>query len=75
MKKILLIICILAVIVFTGCGSNETFVIKEINLEMVKCPEGSFIMGSPENELGREDRLDEKLHSVIISKPFYTCGV
>ena len=71
MKKILLIICILAVIVFTGCGSNETFVIKEINLEMVKCPEGSFIMGSPENELGREDRLDEKLHSVIISKPFY----
>ena len=60
---------LLAVIVFTGCGSNETFTIKEINLEMVKCPEGSFMMGSPEEELGRGK--DEKLHLVTITKPFY----
>ncbi len=34
-------------------------------------PAGTFIMGSPYNESGRED--DEKQHSVAISKPFY-CG-
>ena len=60
---------LLTVIVFTGCGSNETFIIKEINLEMVKCPEGSFMMGSPNEELGRSD--SESLHLVTISKPFY----
>lgn len=68
MKKILLIICILAVIVFTGCGSSNTFVIKEINLELVKCPAGSFMMGSPEEE-GRF--IDEKTHLVTLTKHFY----
>ena len=50
MKYVQLIICLLALVVSTGCSSNETFVIKEINLEMVKCPSGSFMMGSPLEE-------------------------
>ena len=70
MKKFLILFfVILSVIAITGCGSNETFVIKEINLEMVKCPEGSFMMGSSEEELGRLE--DEKLHLVTFTKPFY----
>ena len=58
------------VIVFAGCASaNETFIIKEINLEMVKCPAGSFMMGSPEDEY--DHSKGETLHSVNITKPFY----
>ncbi len=47
----------------------DKWVLKEINLEMVKCPAGSFMMGSPKEELGRDDV--ERLHSVTITKPFY----
>ena len=61
-------VCV-ALISLTGCCSGNTFVIKEINLELVKCPAGSFMMGSPKEELGRSD--DEKLHLVTITKPFY----
>ncbi|MBQ3643725.1 MAG: SUMF1/EgtB/PvdO family nonheme iron enzyme [Candidatus Riflebacteria bacterium] len=38
-------------------------------IELRHCPAGTFIMGSPENELGRED--DEIQHQVTISKDFY----
>ena len=38
-------------------------------LRMIECPAGSFIMGSPENELGRGDT--EKQHKVTFPKPFY----
>ena len=72
MKKILFLFVLLSVTFIFGCGSNElndTFVIKEINLEMIKCPAGSFMMGSPDNELGR--RKGETLHKVTFSKPFY----
>ncbi len=37
--------------------------------DMVLCPAGSFMMGSPENELGRFD--NETQHKVTILKPFY----
>ena len=40
-----------------------------IFIEMVFIPAGEFVMGSPENELGRH--LDEAQHKVIITKPFY----
>lgn len=76
-------ICI-SIITITGCGSNETFVIKEINLEMVKCPAGSFMMGSPEQEHAKVKEFvggfhkdlfkfeyNEKLHLVTFTKPFY----
>ena len=71
MKKIIFLVVLLLFVVSTGYCSNESFVIKELDLELIKCPAGRFMMGSPEDEFGREDRLDEKLHSVIISKPFY----
>ena len=71
MKKILNFVVLLLFVVSTGYCSNESFVIKELDLELKKCPAGRFMMGSPEDELGRAEKLDEKLHSVIISKPFY----
>ncbi len=43
--------------------------VESIDFEMIKCPAGSFIMGSPENELGRDGR--EIQHKVTISQPFY----
>lgn len=48
---------------------QETLTIKEIGLELVKCPAGSFMMGSPEEELGRYN--NETQHKVTITKPFY----
>ncbi len=69
MKKIIYLVVLLLFVVATGYCSNETFVIKELNLELVKCPAGSFMMGSPNEELGRFD--SESLHLVTISKPFY----
>ena len=48
---------------------EKVFTIEEINLEMIKCPAGNFIMGSPESESGREEC--EKQHKVTISKAFY----
>lgn len=44
----------------------------ETGLEMVMCPKGSFIMGSPENEVGRinEHKYGEEKHLVEIKEPF-----
>ena len=87
MKKILLVLVVSLIIFIQGCNSNnETFVIKDINLELIKCPAGSFIMGSPNEEyLEVKTKLNdrnfhnycygfdytEKQHSVTITKPFY----
>ncbi len=60
---------LLTLIVSKSYGLDETFVIEEINLEMVKCPEGRFMMVSPNNELGRN--ASESQHLVTITKPFY----
>ena len=75
MKKELLSFIIILLATFTCYGSdisNETFEIKELNLVMVKCPAGSFMMGSPEEEKTKWfSHKDEYLHSVTITKPFY----
>ena len=42
---------------------------KTYKLVLRKIPAGTFLMGSPEGELGRRD--DEDLHEVSITKPFY----
>ena len=39
------------------------------SMEFVRIPAGSFEMGSPEGEAGRDD--DERAHEVRISRPFY----
>jgi formylglycine-generating enzyme required for sulfatase activity len=46
-------------------NTKQVFTIKEINLEMIDCPAGSFMMGSPENEIGKY--TDEIYHKVNIS--------
>ena len=43
--------------------------IKITGIEMVVCPSGSFMMGSSDKELGRDN--DERPHKVTISKTFY----
>ncbi len=45
------------------------WIVPDINLKMRLIPAGSFTMGSPEGEVGREP--DEVQHKVKISKPFY----
>ena len=60
-------------------GNNPTSEVKLVAMrsaeaekiikEMVKCPAGSFEMGSPSGELGRYG--GEKQHHVTISKSFY----
>lgn len=49
-------------------GGMQTFK-NSIGMEFVKIPSGSFMMGSPENEKGRNS--DETQHQVTISKSFY----
>lgn len=44
-------------------GSNK------VHLKMKLIPAGSFMMGSPANEAGRDD--DEDRHKVTITEPFY----
>ncbi len=46
-----------------------TFNIYGINFELVKCPAGKFLMGSPTDEIGRFK--NEPQHEVIIKKEFY----
>ena len=48
---------------------EKSWTLEPLNLEMILCPAGEFIMGSPENELGRNP--DEIQHKVILSKDFY----
>lgn len=45
------------------------FDINGIELVMVKCPAGTFMMGSPEDEIGRH--LDETQHLVKLTRDFY----
>ena len=53
--------------------ANEqlTINIQNQNLELVKCPAGEFNMGSPENELGRNNNSEFKQFKNKIDKDFY----
>ena len=49
---------------------------KGVTMDLMLIPPGTFLMGSPKNEAGREGGepgrgLEEKQHAVTISKPFY----
>jgi formylglycine-generating enzyme required for sulfatase activity len=52
----------------TGTPTQRTFT-NSIGMSFVLIPEGSFTMGSPTGESGRDS--DERQHPVTISKPFY----
>ncbi len=63
-KKIFIII--LFVLIFT---SGKTSAYKNsIGMTLKVIPPGTFLMGSPKDEIGHEK--DEKLHTVHITKPF-----
>ncbi|MDP8242952.1 MAG: SUMF1/EgtB/PvdO family nonheme iron enzyme [Candidatus Hinthialibacter antarcticus] len=58
--------------------NNEPIIIDIPNLpanakplEMVKIPAGTFMMGSPEDELDRNASRESPLHNVTISQDFY----
>jgi serine/threonine-protein kinase len=42
---------------------------KDINIEMLLIPDGTFMMGSPKKEKDRRD--DETQHEVTLTKPYY----
>ena len=51
-------------------GDVQTFTLpQDVKLEMVYCPAGTFMMGSPEDELGRYD--DETQHEVTLTESFW----
>lgn len=50
-------------------GSKLTLTIDGVEFVFCYIPAGTFMMGSPEDEVGRGE--GEKLHRVTISRPFY----
>ena len=52
----------------TDSSGSDSFT-NSIGMEFVKIPSGTFMMGSPESEKGRN--IDETQHQVTISKSFY----
>ena len=48
---------------------ESTTLVNSLGMELVEIPAGTFMMGSPETEEGRDDH--ETLHEVEITKPFY----
>jgi formylglycine-generating enzyme required for sulfatase activity len=56
-------------LIFAGtCSAQDTFTNK-LGMRFVRIPAGSFIMGSPDSERGRQ--WNESQHRVIISNSFY----
>jgi len=51
-------------------GDKLTLTVNDVEFVFCHIPAGEFMMGSPENEVGRDEET-EKLHKVLISKPFY----
>jgi len=67
-----------SIVIAAGClgllavGSTwatEKIVIKDLGMEFVKIPSGSFVMGSPPDEPFRD--TSEPQHRVVISEPFF----
>jgi len=52
-----------------GPGADSEIVMKEMGYRMVYIPPGTFVMGSPEGEPGRE--VDEMGHQVTLTRGFY----
>jgi formylglycine-generating enzyme required for sulfatase activity len=67
--------CIITVSFWLGVGANISSaqppkeLTNSIGMKLVLIPKGTFMMGSPENEEGRNQ--DETQHEVTISKDYY----
>ena len=48
---------------------GQPWTVPTVDLDMLWCKPGTFLMGSPENEVGRKD--DETQHEVTLTKGFY----
>ena len=53
-------------------GQQPKTITNSIGMKLVLIPAGSFTMGSPEGEVGRQE--NETSHKVTISKSFYLCS-
>ena len=67
----LVLLLLLCMITYTQSRGlfKENIDIDSLGLEFVLIPSGTFLMGSPSDEEGRNP--DESQHKVTISKPFY----
>ncbi len=63
-----LIICLIPISLTDAETGNRMFK-NELGMKFIYIPQGSFLMGSPSSEMGRDD--DEKQHQVTISTGFY----
>src|SRR5262249_43024356 len=52
---------------------SEITITNSLGMKLTLIPPGEFLMGSPETELGYQDKRkdDEKQHRVRLTKPFY----
>ncbi len=66
---VLLAFAVLCTAALAGTGMAQDVFTNKIGMRFVKIDAGSFIMGSPESEQGRQ--WNESQHRVIISKSFY----
>ncbi len=60
---------LMACLLFMSQASGGQSYVNSFGMEFVKVPAGSFMMGSPAVEKGRDS--DEKLHKVTIKSPFF----
>ena len=52
-----------------GPTEGKPFTVPDLSMEMLWCPPGTFTMGSPESEVGRDD--DKTLHAVTLTHGFW----
>ncbi len=73
-KKAFGILCMLILFAILGAAPDAVLATDQksrnaLGMEFVLIPAGSFVMGSPPNEVGRYKSEDQ--HQVTITKPFY----
>ncbi|MDC0300285.1 formylglycine-generating enzyme family protein [Verrucomicrobia bacterium] len=70
---------LIATMMFIGCGkevsvantiTEEPITIPGLNLELMPIPVGTFVMGSPNDQEGRDDGIGPR-STVTITKPFW----
>lgn len=72
-QSMILLIILALVLVQTSyaqeAGEKQTVTVNSVSFNVVWCPPGTFIMGSPTNEVDRDD--DETQHRVTLTKGFW----